>query len=76
MDELSPIDAGIIEIGRPEWRRWMIYHRTRHCYWNKGRWRRRRRDGEVWCVMAEARAEMNYATIDWDHIVIEDDEDE
>lgn len=76
MDDLTPVDAIIIEIGCPQWRRWMIYHRSRDCYWFKGRWQRRRRDGEVWNVMAEARAEIEYARINWQEIVIEDEDDE
>ena len=44
----------LIQIGFGKWRRWMIWDREKDCYWCKGRWRQRRRDGEIWYEKADA----------------------
>ena len=49
----------LIQIGQLEWRRWMIFHRVKYRYWAKGRWRKRRRDGELWYDRAEAEIKMD-----------------
>jgi len=71
--ELSPADVIVIEIGQPHWRRWMIFHRALHRYWSKGRWRRRRRDGDLWNNMAEPQIELQFAQINWQAHGIEDE---
>lgn len=73
MTQETPEDVVLIEIGRPEWPRWMICHTGRHRYWFKGRWRRRRRDGELWHDELEARNELQLARLNWRVIGIEDE---
>jgi hypothetical protein len=48
----------LIDVGKPEWRRWMIFHSEKSRYWDKGRWTKRRRQGELWHRKAEAEKEL------------------
>lgn len=48
----------LIEVGQPPWPRWMIFHRDKCRYWSKGRWRKRRRNGDLWHIKAEAEREL------------------
>lgn len=63
----------VLEVGRSEWPRWMIHHLGRHRYWFKGRWRRQRRDGELWHNESEAQKELQIARLNWRVIGIEDE---
>jgi hypothetical protein len=51
-------DVVVIDLMRPDWRRWMIYRISTGRYWSKGRWRKRRRDGELWHDKVEAEKEL------------------
>ncbi len=56
---MAPHNVILLEIGRPKWRRWMIFHRERNRYWRSGAWKKRRRDGELWHSKAEAEQELH-----------------
>ena len=51
---MSANDIVIIQVGRPEWPRWMVFHRRRGCYLAFGQWEKQRRDGELWHNESEA----------------------
>lgn len=48
----------VIDLMRSEWRRWMIYRISSQRYWGNGKWRKHRRDGELWNSKAEAEQEL------------------
>ena len=73
MTQETPEDVVLIEVGRSEWPRWMIHHAARCRYWFKGRWRRHRRDGELWHDELEAENELQLARLNWRVIGIEDE---
>lgn len=56
-------DVMIIDLASRKWPRWMIYSILRDRYWNKGRWRKKRRNGEVWNVKSEAVKELQAAKL-------------
>jgi hypothetical protein len=62
---MSPNDVQLIQIGRKKWPRWMIIHRSRRRYWFKGRWRKKRRDGDVWAHQANVEEELPLAKLFW-----------
>jgi hypothetical protein len=43
----------------------MIFHKGRRRYWFKGRWRKKRRRGEVWNDQATAEEELKLARLFW-----------
>ena len=53
----------LIEVGKPTWLRWMIYHCGMNRYWDKGRWVKCRRQGELWHRKAEAQAELQFVRL-------------
>jgi hypothetical protein len=53
----------LVEIGKPTWSRWMIFHREQNRYWDKGRWGKGRRNGELWHRKAEAEAELQFVRL-------------
>jgi hypothetical protein len=55
---MSLQDVIVIDLMRSEWRRWMIYRISTKRYWGNGRWRKRRRDGDLWHDKSEAEREV------------------
>lgn len=53
----------LLELGRHDWPRWMIYHAVQDRYWSKGRWVERPRDAELWNDKAEAYTALKEATL-------------
>jgi hypothetical protein len=53
----------LIEIGKPAWCRWMVFHSEKKRYWDKGRWIKRRRNGELWHRKVEAEAELQFVRL-------------
>lgn len=53
----------LIEVGKPTWSRWMIFHREKNRYWDKGLWVKRRRQGELWQRKVEAQAEVQFVRL-------------
>ena len=49
----------LIEVGKPSWPRFMIFHTEKKRYWSKGAWKKRRRNGELWHDRAEAGKELH-----------------
>ena len=71
---MSSLNIVLIEIsGSKDWSRWMIYHIARRRYWCKGRWRKERRDGEVWDERTKAIDEHNVARVIGNAIGTEDE---
>ena len=70
---MSQDDVIVIEIGQRLWQRWMIFHRSKNRYWFKGRWRRRRRDGELWNNVSHAQQELQAAQLNWQVLGVEDE---
>lgn len=70
---MSPNDVVVIEVGGPLWRRWMIYHKSIRRYWSKGRWRKRRRDGDLFNSMSDVQGEQKFAEINWNPFGDEDE---
>ena len=58
---MSAQNVNLIEVGKPAWRRWMIFHDELKRYWAKGAWRKRRRYGDLWSNQAEAERELQVA---------------
>jgi len=51
----------LIDVGKPTWRRWMIFHSENKRYWSKGTWKKRRRNAELWASKSEAEKELAVA---------------
>lgn len=58
---MSESSINLIDVGQLAWPRWMIVHRERKRYWSKGTWKKRRRNGELWCNRTEAERELHIA---------------
>jgi hypothetical protein len=61
---MSPNDVQLIDVGRPEWPRWMIFHDALSLYWGQSEWQPIRRDGELWLSEADAFEEFRKARMD------------
>jgi hypothetical protein len=60
---MPPKDVILIEIGKPAWPRFMIFHTGKNRYWDKGRWSKGGRNGELWHRKAEAEAELQFVRL-------------
>lgn len=49
----------LIEVGQPNWQRWMIFDQERKRYWSKGVWKKRRRNGDLWSSRVEAEQQLH-----------------
>jgi hypothetical protein len=58
---MSSPNVLLLFVGRPGWSRWMIIHDQKKRYWCKGRWKKRRRNGELWANKSEAEKELAVA---------------
>ena len=63
----------LLQIGNTEWPRWMVYHDIRARYWSKGRWVKRRRNGEVWHKRSDAEVARQEAILFSDGMGVEDE---
>ena len=53
----------LVEIGQPAFPRWMIFNCEKNRYWDKGRWVKQRRQGELWHRKVEAQAELQFVRL-------------
>ena len=60
---MSSKNVILIEIGKPAWRRFMICHCEKKRYWDKGKWNKGQRNGELWHRKTEAEAELQFVRL-------------
>lgn len=54
-------DVILIDVGKPTWPRWMVFHQDKRRYWSKGAWKKRRRNGDLFASKVEAEKELAVA---------------
>jgi hypothetical protein len=59
--QMASQNVTLIEVGKPSWSRFMIYDDQKKRYWCKGRWKKRRRHGELWDDRGETEKELAVA---------------